>query len=326
MCAFAFLAAAGCGGSPSTPIQPTSGPSIACPAAVSDQSSDGNPIKITYADPTVAGGLKPLTVSCTPSSGTAFAVGATTVTCSVADAQQRTASCTFSVTVTHPGPPRLTMTQFLAFGDSITAGEIPDSSDTPTAELRVRAVHPDLAYPARLLTILSTRYPSQTFTIVNDGIPGERTTDGVTRLPVDLAKYRPQVVLLQEGVNDVNKFGATAIPATLDNLRTMIRTARASGAQVVVGTLLPQIAGLLRAAAPELMAPFNAQLVPMATAEGATVVDLYAGLQPNLPSWISPLDGLHPTAAGYLQIAQLFSGVIITKFETTAPVTPTRVR
>lgn len=264
----------------------------------------------------VTGGEKPFTLACTPVSGASFAVGATAVSCSVTDAQRRASTCTFSVTVTQPPVnPRLSVTKLLAFGDSITAGFVPDSTDTLADRLDARIVQPDAAYPSKLDTMLRARYAGQTVTVINSGVPGEKAVEGVTRLPGDLARYAPDVLLLQEGVNDINSFGATAIPATLEAVRGMIRTARGRGARVMVGTLLPQIPGLKRAAAPDLMAPFNAQLVPMAISEGASVVDLYSGVLVNLNVWISPLDGLHPTPAGYSEIGRLFFVKIIAEFE-----------
>jgi hypothetical protein len=42
-------------------------------------------------------------VSCTPSSGSLFPVGTTTISCSVTDAQGRTASCSATAVVSGPG-------------------------------------------------------------------------------------------------------------------------------------------------------------------------------------------------------------------------------
>lgn len=326
-----LLVNAGCG-SPTKPSivtpPPTDAPAIACPSVVTAQSPDGSPVRVTYTDPVVTGGLKPLALVCTPASGATFIVGATTVACSVSDAQQRTSNCLFQVNVVRPsGPPRLSVTRFLAFGDSITAGFVPDSTDSLTAGITFRIVQPDLAYPSRLEAVLRGRYAGQTVTVVNRGVPGEKTVEGAGRLPGDLVRFGPDVLLLQEGVNDVNATGAAAIPGAIQNLRTMIRSARGRGARVIVGTLLPQIPGLHRAVAPELMAAFNAQLVPMATSEGASIVDLYTGFLVDLKAWISPLDGLHPTPAGYSEMARLFSTRIIPELESPASVTaPARVR
>jgi lysophospholipase L1-like esterase len=63
-----------------------------------------------------------------------------------------------------------------------------------------------------------------------------------------------------------------------------------------------------------LIVPFNAQLVPLAQASGATVVDLYSAFVSDAPDWIGP-DGLHLTVAGYQEMAQLFFSAIRTNFD-----------
>jgi hypothetical protein len=52
----------------------------------------------------VAGGKIPVSAKCTPASGSSFPVGSTTVSCTVTDVLNRSASCQFAVTVTTPPP------------------------------------------------------------------------------------------------------------------------------------------------------------------------------------------------------------------------------
>ena len=73
---------------------------ITCPVPRATSVS-GNPVAVTYA-PVVAGGAKPLGMSCTPPSGSQFPVGATSLTCHVVDALKRVASCKGSVVVAAP--------------------------------------------------------------------------------------------------------------------------------------------------------------------------------------------------------------------------------
>ncbi|MGH9311733.1 MAG: HYR domain-containing protein, partial [Vicinamibacterales bacterium] len=80
--------AAGCGGSSMGPM-PT-GPTIACPAAVTAVSNSGQPIGVSYAVPVAAGGSAPVAVTCTPASGSQFPVGSTLVICTATDARGRT--------------------------------------------------------------------------------------------------------------------------------------------------------------------------------------------------------------------------------------------
>jgi lysophospholipase L1-like esterase len=214
--------------------------------------------------------------------------------------------------------PRLGVTKFLAFGDSITAGEVPDITDSATGRVTLRVLQPSLAYPAQLQALLAQKYPGQAQMIVvtNDGIQGESALEGAARVGDELTRYAPEVLLLLEGVNDIDRTGSPySIPPAIEALRAMIRAARSRGIKVIVGTLLPQVPPLLRAVAPDLVVPFNTQLVPMAQSEGALVLDLYAAFLTNTADWISPLDGLHPTAAGYQEIAQLFFNTITAAYE-----------
>jgi lysophospholipase L1-like esterase len=307
-------AALGCS-DPNLPSKTTTvaAPAIACPAAPAPvQAPDGFAALVSFTTPVVSGGTPPVATKCTPASGTLFTLGSKTVTCTATDAVGRTASCAFLVTVTQPAP-RLSVTNFLAFGDSITDGEIPDVTDTPT--FVALTVHDDLAYPTKLKEMLSQRYTSQTITVVKDGLDGETAVAGAVRLGGELAQYRPDVLLLLEGVNDLNAGGAAAFQSALQALGSMILNARGRGVRVLVSTLLPQRAGLYRASTPELIAPFNAQLTTLAVASGAQVVDMYTDFLPHVTDWISPLDGLHPTAAGYQEMARVFASAIGGAFE-----------
>jgi lysophospholipase L1-like esterase len=98
----------------------------------------------------------------------------------------------------------------VAFGDSLTYG-------TGAAS--------DTAYPAVLATLTGR-------TVINAGVPGDTTTTGLTRLPEVLAEHRPRLVLLCLGGNDMlRKHPATT---TENNLRLLIQTIRASGAEVML--------------------------------------------------------------------------------------------
>ena len=307
-------------GCESTTKPTTLPPSISCPSAVTEQSLNGAPVTVTYAPPTASGGEAPLTTSCTPSSGSSFNVGTTIVACTVLDALHRTASCTFPVTVLKV--PQLSETKYVAFGDSITQGQI----DTPCpgqvgATLQEalkslrgleRIVDPARSYPTKLLTLLTGRYPGQGITMFNAGLGGETVEQGQARLPGVLTAQKPQVLLLQEGANDLTgiAFGSppyTVMSTIVNGLRAMIREARRRGILVFVGTLLPQRAGSCRAYAPEYIAPTNDLIRVMVAGEGpgVTLVDLYAAFGGVAGDLLSP-DGLHPNDAGYQRMAQDF--------------------
>jgi lysophospholipase L1-like esterase len=250
-------------------------------------------------------------VTCTPASGTVFPSGTSTVTCTATDAAQLTGSCTFSVVVS--ASPVLSATRFLAFGNSITEGKVA-SGDTPAP------------YPGLLQNMLAAHYSEQTIVVVNEGCGGERAAGvsdpppcigGIARLPGKLDQDNPQVLLLEEGVNDLTFGGPTPVPALIDALRTMIRTAKGRGVSVFLTTLTPVRVGgsppRADGAAPFISAA-NDQIRMLAPSEGAVLVDLFNGLGGSPDPFID-VDGLHPTVTGYQKIAQLFFDAIRANLE-----------
>jgi fibronectin type III domain protein/HYR domain-containing protein len=75
-------------------------PAIVCPLIATARSSNGRPISVSYAPPSVEGGVAPVATSCTPRSNSLFPVGSTTVGCTAVDALARSQSCSTLVTVT----------------------------------------------------------------------------------------------------------------------------------------------------------------------------------------------------------------------------------
>jgi len=213
--------------------------------------------------------------------------------------------------VTAVAAPRLSVTSFLAFGDSITAGAVAGADG-----VTLSFVDPSLAYPGKLQTSLRQRYAAQPIVVVNDGISGETAVDGAKRLQAELDRHHPQVLLLLEGVNDLHgSVGPEGFPPAISALRTMIQLAKGTGAQVVVGTLLPAVPGALSPGTVALIAPFNAELTPMALENGALVVDVNAAFLADMADWIGP-DGLHLSVAGYQKLADVFFASIQANFET----------
>ncbi len=108
----------------------------------------------------------------------------------------------------------------VAFGDSLTHGT--GASETT-------------AYPAVLATLVSR-------TVINAGVPGDTTASGLQRLPAVLAEYKPRLVLLCLGGNDMLRKQPEV--TTENNLRLLVQTIRASGANVVlIGVPAPKLFG-----------------------------------------------------------------------------------
>jgi lysophospholipase L1-like esterase len=305
------FSAAGCGSSSSpTPVDP---PKITCPGPLA-LTVTGLPVAVTYPSSTVVGGSMPLSLVCSPSSGSNFPAGPTSVTCTVTDSKLRTDSCSFTVAVTVTAPaPRISATRFVAFGDSITEGKLGPTVFTPDPRF------PN-SYAGFLYNSLSQRYTGQTIDMYDEGFGGECTQGvgcpsyGVSRLPGVLNVDVPQVLLLQEGANDLMQGGATSIPSLIAGLTTMIREARGRGIIVFLGTLLPQRKGGSHAGDPAVIPLANAQIRTLAASEGVILVDLYDAFGGS-PDPLIDIDGLHATPAGYQKIAETFFNVIRSRLE-----------
>jgi lysophospholipase L1-like esterase len=309
-----------CGDNPSRPSPALLAISCPAPVTVMVPTGEGSSVVVSYAAPQTSGGTAPVTSSCDRASGTTFPAGTTQVTCTARDARQRTASCGFGVTVVRV--PQITATTFLAFGDSITAGTLsscarvtPFMSFAQTMSVLQASPGASWTYPGQLQDLLRVRYPAQLPSVSNRGVGGESTASGVSRLPGVLSEESPQVVLLQEGANDINQGRS---PATIaSELRSMVQSARGRGAKVYLGTLLPQqpqsLGGCRGFGAMNVIAA-NTQIRSVAAAEGVTLVDLYQAFG-GIPGDLIGPDGLHPNDAGYRRIAETFFTAIAQQLE-----------
>ncbi|MDG6773168.1 arylesterase [Thiomicrorhabdus sp. ZW0627] len=107
-------------------------------------------------------------------------------------------------------PPLASDAKILAFGDSLTEGV---------------GVDPSQSYPA-VLARLSGRK------VINAGLSGETTAQGLKRLPKLLEQHQPDLLILLEGGNDVLR----NVPpdAVESNLGMMIRMAQIKGVPVLL--------------------------------------------------------------------------------------------
>jgi len=311
------VALAGCGGhSPGGPTPPSiENITLTCPSDVQIDNVSGSSQNVTYTAPAATGGVPPLTVTCNPASGSSFPIGSTPVACSATDSV-RFAACSFKVTLVAKIPV-LAVTRFLAFGDSITAGENGTVLNVPVPQFV------DLAnsYPVVLKSMLEERYTTQSFTVVMSGVPSETAVEGAARIAGALDAARPDALLLLEGVNDcVNH--QPCIPSVIaDALRQDIVQARARNVTPFVSTLLPVDGTGSRGSTYQwpLIPSVNDAIRLMVAGEGAILVDNWAAFQGHdkAGDYLAS-DGLHPSPAGNRAMAQAFLDAIRTKFEQTA--------
>ncbi|MEI6246174.1 MAG: GDSL-type esterase/lipase family protein [Acidobacteriota bacterium] len=317
---FLLLILAGAGACGSTPVSPTpppvGDPAITCPANVTVGSAQPTAV-VTYSAPTTSGGTQPTTASCSVLSGTTLPLGTTVVTCTARDAIGRTAACSFSITVTLKV--YLRYTRFMAFGDSVTRGEV----TTPgVAAFSPRAIDPVNNYPNVLLGLLSARYTSQAFAVNNQGVQGETASEGAARLPSVLSEGPvPEVLLLLEGYNDLPSHDGEIIGSIVTSLAADIETARSRGVKsVMLATLPPLRDGSLGTGLLYYLPPVNAQIRTLAAQKApfVTLVDLNVAMAGQEATLIG-VDGLHPTVAGYKKMAETFRDVLQAAFELPSP-------
>jgi lysophospholipase L1-like esterase len=134
-----------------------------------------------------------------------------------------------------------------------------------------------------------------------------------------LAQFHPEVVILLEGVNDLNGGDSVDSGPVLDALRLMARDAKASGATVLLCTLPPQREGGSRAFAADRIANFNSHLPNIARLEDVMLVDIFPLIDPAESAGDLTPDGLHITDQGNQKLAQKFFEVIRGLFEIPAP-------
>jgi len=269
-------------------------------------------MSVVYGTPTVAYGASPITTTCTPVSGSTFPVGSSSVSCIATDSRQRSSSCAFPVVVQNPA--RISLTKFVAFGDSITAGEDGSNplmpwlpTDFPAALSTPSVIMVASAYPTALQQQLAARYTAQTMVVANAGLPGEEVgkADTLARFAQVVGSRTYESVLVMEGSNDIFGGDTTKIAPAISNLRTMLRYAKSASVRPYLATVPPMNpAGPRGRLGYAAVPPLNDQIRTLATSEAVTLVDVNLAFGGNLT--LLSADGLHPNAAGYELIARTF--------------------
>jgi lysophospholipase L1-like esterase len=163
------------------------------------------------------------------------------------------------------------------------------------------------AYPTVLQQQLAARYTAQMMVVANAGLPGEEAgkADTFTRFAQVVGTRTYESVLLMEGSNDIFGGDTTKIPPAINNLRTMLRYAKAASVRPYLATVPPMNpAGPRGRLGYAAVPPLNDQIRTLATSEAVTLVDVNLAFGGNLT--LLSADGLHPNAAGYELIARTF--------------------
>ena len=130
--------------------------------------------------------------------------------------------------------------------------------------------------------------------VANASVSGETTAGGLSRLPEDLKRHKPAIVVIALGANDALR--GLPVANMRSNLEKMIRLVRAAGAEpVLAGMMIPPNYGI------EYAAQFRELFAKLAAAQRVALVPfLLEGLadKPDL----FQADQLHPTAKAQARI------------------------
>lgn len=197
-------------------------------------------------------------------------------------------------------------TRYIAFGDSITEG----FGDDPD--------RPEQGYPPRLEEMLVEQ--GRDAEVLNRGLGGETTTEGVTRID-DVLLEGGEVLLLMEGTNDVSD--QVSQETILFNLDQMAIKARRQGFEPVMATVIPRLPTANTDGTNVATGGLARGLRELAWDRERRLVDPFE-IFFTTPEAFDTLytggtDRLHPNAAGYDVIAAGFLDVL-TGIDSVGPV------
>jgi lysophospholipase L1-like esterase len=168
---------------------------------------------------------------------------------------------------------------FVALGDSLTYGT---GDPGPSWPVRVDAKDAEL----RLAH--------------NAGVPGDTTAGMRARLDRDVFAYKPGVLFIMGGTNDIGHNISTA--TTIANLKAIVVAAKAKGILVVLTTIPPTSYPNMVTAIDSL----NSQIVQLAKSYALILADVHKPLSTADGLYISKYtsDGLHFSTLGTATVAQ----------------------
>ena len=190
--------------------------------------------------------------------------------------------------------------RYIAFGDSISAGE--GSSD-------------DDGYRGTLEAGLQAYWGRAE--VRNEGLAGTRSNAGEARLDGVLARDKPAYTLILYGTNDWNELECKVeFPCfTVDSLRSMIRQAKDRNSLPVVGTIPPVNTAYADKSPPERqdwVKRMNDLIRPMVVQENALLADVHAAMLKEGDLTALFFDHVHPNDRGYQIIAREWFRAITT--------------
>ncbi len=163
----------------------------------------------------------------------------------------------------------------VALGDSMTVGPGVSSLET---------------YPAQLAALTGKR-------VINAGVSGERSDQGLDRASRLLKAYKPAFLIIFLGTNDAIQ--GTSLTRMEDSLRTIVRIAKGNNT-IPILTTVPRTYGS-RTFALGALQEASVRIRRLAREEGIDLVDIESAFGDNRSYLLD--DGLHPSVKGHALIA-----------------------
>jgi lysophospholipase L1-like esterase len=193
--------------------------------------------------------------------------------------------------------------RYIAFGDSITFG-VGDTNEK--------------GYPFRLRRILE-KSQSEEVQVVKSGVPGEETSEALSRINSALAGGG-DAIFLMEGTNDVTRIdeGVLSMETVIANLDSLALSAKRRGVEPIHATIIPRSPKALRDRNNNLTLELVRNIRGLAADRRRRFVDVFHAYDPELVEdfydlyYFAGYDPIgHPNEEGYKLIAQTFADVLL---------------
>lgn len=178
------------------------------------------------------------------------------------------------------------------------------------------------AYTDMLGIALERSVPNAKVTMINAGISGNSTVDGLNRIERDVLQHEPDLVTVMFGLNDMTRVPLDQFRA---NLITIVTRCWAAGAEVVLSTPNDVIDTSGRPTAK--LVTYCDVIREVGASMGVAVADCYAEMetlrQGDPLAWRLLLsDEIHPNMAGHQRMAETLSRSITGKAVSLSDVAP----
>ena len=201
-----------------------------------------------------------------------------------------------------PAGQRLATVQRLLDGDAARVVALGDSITQENYH-----THGEPPWPG----LLAARLPGQA-EVVNCGVSGHTTVNGLVRLPWPVMAQQPDLVVIAYGMNDVVQVPVAEYDA---NLRALVAGVRAGGAEVALCNA-PWVDAGVYLHPQETMALYAATVRTVGAELRCPVADWYAVTEAvhaaDAAGWATLMnDAIHPNAAGQVVLAETVAAALL---------------